>query len=50
MMFLCCASGYADLVVGERRAIGYLRQARQPPPHARLAISLHEALRVLDEL
>lgn len=34
IMFLCCAAGYADLVVGERRAIGYLRQARHPPPRA----------------
>jgi hypothetical protein len=49
IMFLCCAAGYADLVVGERRTIGYLRQARQPPPHARLASSLQEAVRALDE-
>lgn len=50
ILFLCCAAGYADLVVGERRAIGYLRQARQPAPRARLATSLQEALRALDEL
>ena len=50
IMFLCCAAGYADLVVGERRAIGYLRQARQPPPRARLATSLQEAVRALDGL
>jgi len=50
IMFLCCAGGYADLVVGERRAIGYLRQARQPPPRARLATSLQEAVSALDAL
>jgi hypothetical protein len=49
MMFLCCAAGYADLVVGERRAIGYLRQARQPPPRAQTATSLREALELLAE-
>jgi hypothetical protein len=44
IMFLCCAAGYADVVVGERRTIGYLRQARHPPPHARTATILREAL------
>jgi hypothetical protein len=48
IMFLCCAAGYADLVVGERRAIGYLRQARQPRPRARLATSLREAIELLE--
>ena len=48
IMFLCCAAGYADLVVGERRTIGYLRQARQPPPRARLATSLHDAVELLE--
>jgi len=47
IMFLCCAAGYADLVVGERRAIGYLRQARRPAPRAKLATSLQEALTLL---
>jgi hypothetical protein len=47
IMFLCCAAGYADLVVGERQTIGYLRQARRPAPRAKLATSLHEALRLL---
>jgi hypothetical protein len=47
IMFLCCAAGYADLVVGERRAIGYLRQARRPAPRAKLATSLHEAIRLV---
>lgn len=50
IMFLCCAAGYADVVVGERRTIGYLRQARQPRPRARLATSLQEALRVVTEI
>lgn len=47
IVFLCCAGGYADVVVGERRAIGYLRQARRPAPRAKLATSLSEALRLL---
>jgi len=47
IMFLCCAAGYADVVVGERRAIANLRQGRQPPPRARLAVSLAEALEYL---
>ena len=47
IVFLCCAAGYADLVVGERRAIGYLRQARRPASRAKLATSLQEALRLL---
>ena len=47
IMFLCCAAGYADLVVGERQAIGYLRQARRPAPRAKQATSLQEALRLL---
>jgi hypothetical protein len=50
IMFLCCAAGYADLVVGERRAVGYLRQARHPPPRARLATSLREAVELLDAM
>ena len=48
IIFLCCAAGYADLVVGERRTIGYLRQARQPPPRAQLATSLREVLELLE--
>jgi hypothetical protein len=41
------AAGYADVVVGERRAVAYLRQARQPRPRARLATTLAEALDLL---
>jgi hypothetical protein len=47
IMFLCCAAGYADLVVGERRAVGYLRQARQPRARAKTARSLGEAIELL---
>jgi hypothetical protein len=43
IMFLCCAAGYADVVVGERQTIGYLRQARIVPDGAALARSLPEA-------
>jgi hypothetical protein len=50
IMFLCCAAAYADVVVGERRAVGYLRQAQQPAPKSRLATNLHEALTRLEEL
>jgi hypothetical protein len=48
IMFLCCAAAYGDVVVAERRTVGYLRQARQPPPHAKTATSLREALELLD--
>jgi len=47
ILFLCCAAGYADVVVGERQAIGYLRQARTPRPRARLATTLQEAISML---
>lgn len=29
--YLCCAAGYADVVVGERQTIGYLRQVEDLP-------------------
>jgi hypothetical protein len=45
--YLTCAAGYADVVVGERRTIGYLRQARRPRPGARLATNLTEAVALL---
>ena len=44
IMFLACAGGYADVVAGERQAIGYLRQAGDVPPGARLATSLAETV------
>ncbi len=37
IMFLSCAAGYADVLVGERATIGYLRQARAPRASAVLA-------------
>ena len=49
-MYLCCAAGYADLVVGERNAIGYLRQGRDCPLGAELTASLSEAVTVLERL
>jgi hypothetical protein len=48
-MFLPYAAGYADVVVGERNAIGYLRQARDCPPGARLATNLTEAVAMVNE-
>lgn len=47
---LGCAAGYADVVIGERNAIGYLRNAKPVPPGAALAISLADGLGALDEL
>jgi hypothetical protein len=47
ILFLCCAAGYADIVVAERQAVSYLRQARTPPPSARLATGLEAAVALL---
>lgn len=44
IMFLACAGGYADVVAGERQAVGYLRQAGDVPPGARLATPLAETV------
>jgi len=49
-MYLCCAAGYADVVVGERNDIAYLRQGRDCPPGAELTTSLSEAVTVLERL
>jgi hypothetical protein len=49
IVFLCCAAGYADIVVGERSAIGYLRHAGERPPVACLATSLREAVALVGE-
>jgi hypothetical protein len=46
--FLCCAAGYADVVVGERNTIGALRTARGVPPGAELAATLMEALALVE--
>lgn len=48
IMFLCCAAAYADLVVGEKQTVGYLRQARSPAPRAQLATKLAEALALIE--
>lgn len=47
-MYLCCAAGYADLVAGERNAIGYLRQIRDVPAGGALLVtSLSDGISVL---
>jgi hypothetical protein len=50
IMFLCCAAGYADVLVGERATIGYLRQARAPRAKAILASSLPGAVDALNQI
>jgi hypothetical protein len=45
--YLCCAAGYAHLVVGESRTIGEMRTARGTPQGALLATSLAEAVSLL---
>lgn len=51
MLYLCCAAGYTDLVVGERKFTGYLnrslRACRVSTPCVR---SLSEAVQLLDGL
>lgn len=49
LMFLGSAAAYADLVIGERATIGYLRQARSVPPGAELATNLAQGLTLLQE-
>jgi hypothetical protein len=44
---LACAAGYADLVVGERQTISYLRQATNVPAGAQLATNLVDAVDLL---
>jgi hypothetical protein len=48
--FLCCAAGYADVVVGERRTIGNLRSARRVPKGAVVATRLAEAITVIEDV
>jgi hypothetical protein len=50
IMFLSCAAGYADVLVGERATIGYLRQARAPRATAALASSLPGAVNALQQI
>lgn len=46
-LFLSCAAGYADIVIGERSAIAYLRQTSVVPPGAELATTLAEGVELL---
>lgn len=48
LIYLCCAAGYADVVVGENRTIGDLRTARGVPEGGALATTLAEAVAILD--
>lgn len=49
--FLCCAAGYADVLVGEKATIDHLRRAaRRVPPGAILCRKLPEAVAALHEL
>ena len=48
VQFLCCAAGYVDVVVGEKRTIGDLRTARGVPDGARLATTLAEAVALIE--
>jgi len=47
LQFLSCATGYADVVIGERNAISYLGRGRGVGG-ARLATSLSEGVALLD--
>jgi len=46
--FLCCAAGYEDVVVAERRTAGDLRTATAIPPGAHIASTLEEAANSLE--
>ncbi len=48
--FLCCASGYADIVIGEKRTINELARAREVPSGARLSSNLAEGVTVVERL
>lgn len=48
--FLCCAAGYADVVIGERQTIDYLQRLRDIPPGAALAKTLPAGVALLDEI
>jgi hypothetical protein len=50
MLFLSTAGGYGDVVVGERRTIGELRNARVTTAGACVASTLPEAIRAIVEL
>lgn len=48
--FLCCAAGYADVVIGERRTIADLRAATNCPAGARLANRLIDGVQVVEHI
>jgi hypothetical protein len=51
MNFLCCAAGYADIVVGEKQTSEYLRRAEaMSPPGAVVCRTLPEAIDALERL
>lgn len=50
MNFLCCAAGYADVVVGEKQTSEYLRRAESmSPPGAVVCRTLSEAIDALQD-
>jgi hypothetical protein len=51
MNFLCCAAGYADVVVGEKKTSEYLRRAESSTaPGGAVCRTLPEALAALERL
>lgn len=46
--FLCCAAGYADVVVAERRTAGDIRTATAIPEGAHIASTLEDAVNFLE--
>lgn len=49
MNYLCAAAGYADITVGEKKTIEYLRRAEpRVPPGSQLCRQLSEAVALLD--
>jgi hypothetical protein len=49
IQFLACASGYADIVIGERQTIDYLQKVDDAPTGAALAKTLPEGVALLDQ-
>jgi hypothetical protein len=50
LLFLNCAAGYADVVIGERTNISYMRQGPQDLGKAQVATTLEEGLALIDDL
>ena len=47
--FLCAAAGYADIIIGEKKTIEYLRRAEsRVPPSSQLCRQLSEAVGLLN--